>query len=465
MKSPMAFWMAALLVGSFSAGAAPLRLSELTRPGLAEKASSIPEFLTNKRKKVRALSSSSALVVELLVKFQSLDRVHVVEVDSADETAAMALLRQRRDVKFVEKNRRLKRQFVPSDPLLGEQWHHDTIQSRRAWDLDAGSHAVTVAIVDYPFNMNHPDLIANAVPGYDVNNDVPVYSGDDNHATFSAGMVAGVVDNGIGVAGAGNSRIMPINVTGYIAEMDAAIRWAADQGVRVVNLSWDGAGSAVLNEAGEYLREQTEGIVVMAGVNELGFLDYTNQPFITAVSMTDSADELRSKHGDHIDFSAPGWMVKSTTTSSYGVDSGTSFSAPLVSGILATLFSINPTLTAEQALSILRQTAVDLGDSGWDQRFGWGRVDFYHAVWLAAAQGATPPMLSNSIKQSGDDFVVSVEFHPGLIYTLLEKDSLTSTNWVVADAVAQSNEQLLEYRVSMESVTQAFYKVTGCLNL
>jgi len=265
----------------------------------------------------------------------------------------------------------------------------------------------------------------------------------------------------LGVAGAGNCSVLPLVVNGDELEMVTAIYWALSNDVRVVNISWTGADSFSINDAAKDFREETDGIVVMAGVNDSGFLDYTNQPYIVAVSMTDSEDALRSKYGDHIDFSAPGHNVKSTSVLGYGVDSGTSFSAPLVSGILATLFSIDPTLTAEQALSVLRQTAVDLGDSGWDQRFGWGRVDFYQAAWLAAAHSASPPMLTSSVERMGAGITVSTEFHPGLVYSLSGKDSLEGTDWHAVDAVVQTNGGMLTYDVDVEFATQAFFRVTG----
>jgi subtilisin family serine protease len=231
-------------------------------------------------------------------------------------------------------------------------------------------------------------------------------------------------------------------------------------------MSWTGADDPAINQAAEFFRTESDGVVVMAGVNGSGFLDYTNQPYIVAVSMTDSADALQSKYGDHIDFSAPGLNVKSTTVSGYGVDSGTSFSTPLVSGLLAMLFSIDPTLTTEQALSVLRQTAVDLGDAGWDQKFGWGRVDFYQAAWLAAAHSAQPPVWSNAVERvSKSNLVVSAEFHPGVDYTLWGKDALESTNWFEVDAPTQTNDWNFEYQVDLTTVTQKFFKVTGEVSL
>ena len=368
-----------------------------------------------------------------------------------------AFLRARPEIEFIEENRQLRRQFTPSDPLLDEQWQHNKIGSQKAWDFGLGSSSVTVAIVDYPFNLDHPDLKANALQGWDVVNEVPITSGNDDHASSSAGMVAAVVDNAIGVAGMANCSVLPINVRGEIADMDAAIRWAADHGVRVVNISWEGADSPTLNEAAKYLREQTDGIVVMSGVNGSGFLDYTNQPYIIAVSMTDSSDALCSKYGNHIDFSAPGWLVKTTTASGYASVSGTSFSSPLVAGVFADLFSLNPSLTAEEAIEILRETAVDLGDPGWDQKFGWGRVDFARAAWMAAVD----PDLILSIQPTNGTLSISTPFYVGLSYSLWHRDDLSSTNvdWYKDLALPTTNGNTIEFQVDPDSATQSFFKV------
>jgi subtilisin family serine protease len=247
--------------------------------------------------------------------------------------------------------------------------------------------------------------------------------------------------------------------------MDAAIRWCADHGIRVVNLSWDGADSPVLNLAAKYLRDTIDGVVVMAGVNGSGFLNYTNQPYIVAVSMTDSSDQLRSHYGNHIDFAAPGYNVYSTTVYGYATGQGTSFAAPLVSGILATLFSIHPSLTAEQALSVLKATAVDLGTPGWDQQFGWGRVDFYQAAWLAAALTPNPPTLKmQGVEPAQSNLFVSTEYHPGLGYSLQRSPTLNPADWSAVAAEPQTNGTTIGFAVELESGA-SFYKIAGEPNL
>jgi len=324
----------------------------------------------------------------VLVKFKNTSIVSAVKVEPGRETEAAKVMGARNDVEFAEPDVIQQRAALVNDPLIGSQWHHSVIHSFKAWDYGIGQSDVRVAIVDTPFQMDHPDLEANTVDGWDVvSNQVVHSSAGISHSTFCAGLVSAVANNGIGVAGVANCRILPINITGATSEMCDAVYWAADNNVRVVNISWTGADSAALNAAGMYLRTHVRGLLVMAGGNGTGELDYDNQPDIWCVSMTDSADNPHSKYGRSIDFAAPGFAMFSTTTNgSYATDSGTSFAAPVFAGVVARLFAINPLLEPDDAIDILKQTAVDLGDSGWDMWFGWGRIDFGAAAEMAWAR-------------------------------------------------------------------------------
>ena len=125
----------------------------------------------------------------------------------------------------------------------------------------------------------------------------------------------------------------------------------------------------------------------MAGENGSGQLTYPNQPDIWAISMTDGADNQRSKYGAAIDFAAPGWAVYSTLAGGgYGWGSGTSYAAPIFAGVVARLFTINPVLEPDDVIDILKTTAKDLGDPGWDMWFGWGRINFGAAAAQARAR-------------------------------------------------------------------------------
>ncbi|MDF7800704.1 S8 family serine peptidase [Pontiellaceae bacterium B1224] len=448
------------------ADAGALRLSELDRSDLAVLGQGLPELRRARRQSARVRAADTDVTTgEVLVKFRGQGQVLALTVAADDMVQAVELVAARSDVVFAEPNRRMQRQYIPSDPLLGYQWHHDVIGSADAWEWGTGTSSVKVAIVDLPFNLFHPDLAANSVSGWDVVNEVAVYSGDDNHASISAGLAAGVVNNATGIAGAGNCTLVPVNNAigseSDIIYMDAAIRWAADNDIRVVNLSWAGADSPTLNLAAEYHRVETDGVVVMAGVNGAGYLDYTNQPYIVAVSMTDNDDTLQSHYGSHIDFAAPGYQVYSTTASGYATGSGTSFAAPLVAGILASLFSIDPSLSAEHALAVLKATAVDLGPLGRDPYFGWGRVNYGAAAWLAAvAAGNVPDLGQQKFETADSGLKVSTDYHPGMAYTLMSASNLNQAVWTKVAGVSNTNGPMIEFAIDTRDGA-AFYRVVG----
>ena len=398
----------------------------------------------------------------VLVKFHSQRLVAAVRVGAGQEWGAVRTLAGRSDVEFAELDTLQQRAFQPSDPLLTNQWHHPVIGSFRAWEKCRGSASVRIAIVDTPFQMDHPDLAPHVTNGWDAVANVVVTGGTGSvHSTMSAGMAAAVLDNGIGVAGAGNCTILPININGFISEMCAAVYWAATNEVRVVSLSWDGAHSDALNAAGAYLKATARGLLVMAGVNGSGFLNYPNQPDIWCVSMTDAADNLQSHSGPHIDFAAPGWNIWSTTTGGgYASGSGTSYATPLVAGVVAVLFSRNPTLGPDEVVDILKSTAVSRYGSGWNEFYGWGRIDFG-----AAAEAATTTLpVITSVRRTNGLGEVSASCRPGLVCTLWRSSVLNGGTWSpVTDAVVSTNGGTLSFFDPHPPAAKAFYRVQARL--
>jgi len=443
---------------------------ELSRPDLASQAVPLPEARFSPHEHLSAARPSFRAGVAL-VKFSDAAYVSALRVEPDSETAAVSILSDRPDVAFSELDRLMSRQFTPNDPSLTQQWHHTTINSTQAWDIAAGGASVRIGIVDYVFQMDHPDLAANTDNGWDVVNETVVYPSQipgfypyDDHSTLSAGLAAGVLNNGVGISGAGNCRVLPIRIDGYISEMYDAIVWAASNHVRVVNISWDGADSSTLNDAGQILRQEIDGILLMAGVNGTGYLGYPDHPYITCISMTDTSDALKSRYGPHIDFAAPGWDVYGTTTpSTYGSDSGTSFSTPLMSGIVAALLAIDPSLSAADVLTVLENTSVDLASPGKDLFFGWGRVDFYAASWLAAAMTPSnkPPFSISQIERTNTAIEVSAEYHRGLSHQMLRTDDLVSGVWTQTVATVVTNDAVITLRDETPPVGPAFYRLVG----
>jgi subtilisin family serine protease len=395
----------------------------------------------------------------VLVKFHSHKYVDAVHVEPLREWDAVKALRKRMDVQFAELDTLQQRQFVPDDPLLPSQWHHRLIDSYQAWNFSLGSPTVKIAIVDTPFQMGHPDLAGNTVSGWDVVANEPVDSSTGIvHSTMCAGMAAAVIDNATGVAGAANCEVLPININGAISEMYDAIIWAANNGVRVVNISWSGANSDALESAGYYLKTNTAGILVMSAIDGNGYLNWTNQPDIYCIAMTDAADNFeQTMYGPYIDFAAPGYEIYSTTTgSSYGTGSGTSYAAPLFAGVVACLFGINPTLSPDQVINILKNTAINPDRPGWNEYFGWGRIDFGAAATVAAN---TLPVIS-SIRKSNNQATVCLNFSPSLTYSLWRTTQLVPANWqMITNAIVQTNSTQISLTDQAPPGTTSFYRV------
>jgi len=399
----------------------------------------------------------------ILVKFRGMVHVGALRVEPMREWEAVQALEARNDVQFAELDTYQKRQLSPNDPLIANQWHHQVIGSYQAWNYSLGQPSVRIAIVDTPFQMNHPDLAANTVNGWDVVANGPVNSSTGIvHSTMCAGMAAAVVNNDVGVAGAGNCQILPININGAISEMYNATIWAANHGVRVVNISWTGGTDNTLETAGYYLKTNAGGILAMAAYDGTGLLNGPNQPDIYCISMTDAADNFQeTMYGPYIDFAAPGWEIFSTTTGGgYAYGSGTSYATPLFCGVVAVLFSLNPTLAPDDVISILKSTAVDLGPRGWDEYFGWGRIDFGAA---AAATAATLPHIS-SIRWTNNQVAISANFKPGLNYFLWRTTQLNPPAWApITNSIAATNTSVITLTDPNPQATTSFYRIQAIL--
>ena len=354
----------------------------------------------------------------VVVQWKDQTRPTVVATRMGEELETLRLLARRHEIAFAELDILHERQSLQlNDPQATNQWHHAVIGTTNAWRVSPGNKSVRIGIIDYPFQMDHIDLAANVVPGWDVQRNQPITnpSAPDWHSTRGAGLAAAVAGNNIGVAGVSQCAVLPISGTNYTTTfMYNAIVWAADHNVRVVNASWDIANSALINSAGQYLRDTIQGILIVPGENPRKYLStYVNHPYIFAVSMTDEFDEDISSYGDHIDIAAPGWNVYSTSTNNtYEYDTGTSYSAPIVAGAAAALLTINPTFTTDQLMAMLRFTAKDLGPPGWDVFYGQGRLDFH-----MAAIGAFSTLPVSRLKQGAPD-TVSLPMHLGAQFVL-----------------------------------------------
>jgi thermitase len=297
---------------------------------------------------------------------------------------------------FAEPDGTAKGGAVPNDPLFGSQWHLGTINAIAAWDISRGSSAVPIAMVDSGVNPNHQDLASKLIPGWSFllgNTNTADVLG---HGTATAGTAAAATDNGIGVAGiASLNPIMPLVVlnsadSASYSDIASAITYAADHGVRVINVSIGGVSpSSTLQSAVDYAWNKGA-VVIASAMNNASSTPYYPAAcdHVIAVSATEPGDSLAafSNFGNWIDLSAPGDNILTTDNGGgYSTWYGTSFSSPIVAGTAALALSVNPRLTAQALVNILIQNADDVGPAGFDPGFGWGRVNAYRVVSAALA--------------------------------------------------------------------------------
>ena len=318
---------------------------------------------------------------------------HIVEVPPQAREAVIQALSHNPQIDFAEKNPLLEPSAItPNDPNYSKQWHLAKIQAPGAWDYATGE-GITVAILDAGVETSHPDLVNNLVPGRNVVSNTSNTSPINVHGTAVAGTVAATTNNALGVSSvAWNASLMPVRITnssdGWASASDMAngILWAADHGARVVNISYDiGSGAAVIDNAAKYLRNKG-GLVVMAAGNNGTDRGYNDNPYIINVSATTSSDARAgwSDYGNYVDVSAPGQDVLTTwQNGGYGWGSGTSFASPNAAAVVALIMAANPGLSPDEVESVLESSADDLGSTGWDRYFGYGRVNAAGAVQTA----------------------------------------------------------------------------------
>lgn len=329
-------------------------------------------------------------------------RLHVRRVDApvreADGTAAA--LRDRPEVVAVSRDAKASAMVAGAaasgtDPHRGEQWGLTRLDAEGAWQVGRGDGQV-VAVVDTGVDASHPDLAGVVLPGFDAVDGGDGRRDPNGHGTHVAGIVAGLVGNGVGGAGiAPGTRILPVRVldaagSGDHSAIAAGIIWAADHGADVINLSLGGPETTdVLHAAVRYAFGRGAVVVAAAGNDgAAGPASYpAAYPEVVAVGATTVADTraVFSTTGDYVDLAAPGLGVLSTVPGGgYEWMSGTSMAAPFVAGGAALVRAWRPSLGPAEVASRLVAHAKDLGATGADPEFGAGLPD------LRAARDASP---------------------------------------------------------------------------
>ena len=330
------------------------------------------------------------------------------------------------------------------------------IDAPGAWSITEGSSNVRVAVIDDGVE-GHEELTGRVLTGYtpQTSSSNPDTHGQPNandppgspfgHGECCAGIIA-ASHNDIGIRGvAPNIQIVPVNIfndwyidySGKVSfhedanDLAAAIDWAWDVGnADVLSDSWGykTTNSDIIPNADNIIaaigRARTQGrnglgaVVVFASGNENQYFSGVTFPANVDGVITVGAID---KNGNIWNYSSRGSEMNLVAPSGgnpgdiYTIDrmgskgfkpgnyyynfNGTSAACPQVSGVAALMLSANPFLTGDQVRAVLQQTAVDMGPSGFDNTFGYGRVDAYAAVEAINLHvtGPSPVCISGSV--------------------------------------------------------------------
>lgn len=335
--------------------------------------------------------------------------------------------------------------FIPSDPYFSKQWYLKNngttrpsngntpkigadINMEKAWDVELGDENVIIAILDSGIEDESQDLKGRLwvnkkeIPNNGIDDDRNGYVDDYNgwdfayedytvgdgfgHGTNIASVIGARLNNNFGFSGINlrsklmNCKNLSDNNTGEYEWWAKSIKYAVDNGARIINMSEGGEDySRVLKTAVEYANVKGC-LIVAAMMNKANGKNYYPAAYdgIFAVGATDTDDSRCERFswgggscwGKHISVVAPGNKI-------YGVDyenpysfssfwSGTSQATAIVSGIASLILSQDINRNADDIKKIIISTAIDeVGDpvedkKGWDKYYGWGRVDCYLAL-------------------------------------------------------------------------------------
>lgn len=372
-----------------------------------------------------------------------LSRIMAIKVSSPVTADILKLELAGEDgVVYVQAGVRYKINNTPNDSLAGQQWALERIGAYDAWQITEGSDTVIVSVIDTGIDYLHPDLqnkisLNSGETGTDSqgrdkrtnkidddnNGFVDDFQGwdftdrtgfpfdttggdyldwdndpmDENlysHGTAVAGIIGAETNNGKGIAAVA-PKIKVLNLRafdpqGYGEEDDvaAAVLYSVLMGAKVINMSFgDYSYSHVLRDVLRYAYSKNVVLVASSGNSNSSDPHYPSG-YSEVISVGNSTQEDyvagSSNYGSTLDLVAPGTQIKTTTRNwSYSDFNGTSAAAPFVTATAALILS-RKSFSNEEVKQIIKSTADDIGNPGWDPRSGAGRLNLSRALKVLA---------------------------------------------------------------------------------
>lgn len=368
-------------------------------------------------------------------------------------------------------------------------WGLKKIQTDKAWPISQGE-GVIVAVVDTGIDYNHEDIVDNVwvnnreIPNNGIDDDnngyiddvkgwdfvgVNVYNPNpDNdsmdgygHGTHVAGIIAAIGNNGKGIIGvAPKAKVMAIKGfddmgSGSNSGLASAIRYAADNGVDVINCSWGGFGKSLLIEDA-INNAYSKGCVIVAaaGNSNSDVLYYypANLENVITVAASDENDIKVnfSNYGTKIDVAAPGGGISDSYNilsllapnsyfskqyvnyivgSKYIRLAGTSMAASYVSGLIASILS-KKTFNNGEIRQIIRSSANDIDTPGFDIVSGFGRINVFNSLQIdSACISQITSVKNNDMIKAGSITIQGAAFGTGFLNYKLSYATSLSGPW------------------------------------
>lgn len=335
--------------------------------------------------------------------------------------------------------------FTPTNPYFPKQWYLTADKAFDAWPQPPTLAPVKIAIVDSGVDCSLPDIS----PEIAKTKSFVGGSGctdEQGHGTIVAGEIAGALNSAgvVGLAYASQLYVAKVVAAdGIPIKAEAAgIRWAVDQGARVVNLSFGGVRDPLSPEVDTYSKVEAKavayavkkGAVVVAAVGNADAAPTTPWEFaswpaalphvigVGALTKSGNVPDFSDRDMRFVDIAAPGVGIFSTFPAAltaqdsactpqgytdcatgqyqdYHNPEGTSFAAPQVSAAAAVLLGLHPSLTSSQVTRILERHADDVDaasgcdqcPAGRDKYSGWGALDVMNAVDFLDSGSPLPP--------------------------------------------------------------------------
>ncbi|RPI22082.1 MAG: hypothetical protein EHM61_23175, partial [Acidobacteria bacterium] len=428
------------------------------------------------------------------------------------------------DVVYAEPNYISRVEGVPNDQFYKHQWHYPYINLPAAWDITTGNANTVIAVIDTGAKYAHPDLGARLITGdcYDFITDPQISldgGGPDPNAedvgddpdklksTFHGSHVAGTIgassNNDIGLAGVNwSSGLMILRALGagggtdydisqailYAAGLPNATLKSPSKRANVINMSLSSDGdSATERDAISKALGAGVCIVAAAGNQNSSAPRYpAAYPGVIAVGSIDlsGARAPYSNYGSHISVVAPGgnsatdsnddgyvdgvlsigWN-EDTDKPAYVFKQGTSMAAPHVAGVVSLLLGKKPGMPPAEIKQVLEKTALDIGDPGKDDEYGYGLVDPVKALKEVTSVSSQPKLIVSTLSldfgSTETEMTVTISNGGG---GDLGKPTVTITgaSWLKAQFSAGSNSVLI---VRVERTGLATGQYTGKVKL